>query len=247
MKTLRKTRKLCQTKIEVLDKILGGGIPSGHTVLLAGSSGTGKTILAQEFLFNGKKFDEKGIYISLVETKENMEKNISDFKFYDKKALDLGFITILDLKEIADLKEMTFPPRKGVDPNLILNVMRENIAVNGVKRVVIDSITAICQTIGDEAEIREFLYTLQSMLSVFGCTTILISEIPPLKFVYSVFGVEEFIADGVILLMEEPREGEMLRTLQVIKMRGMSHSRTKHAMKITEDGIDLTPVIKRSN
>jgi len=244
MKT-RKTRKLCPTKIKVLDEILGGGIPSGHTVLLAGSSGTGKTILAQEFLFNGKEFNEKGIYISLVETKENMEKNISDFEFYDKKAIDSDFITILDLKEISDLKGISFPPRKGVDPNLILNVIRENIEVNGVKRVVIDSITAICQTIGDEAEIREFLYTLQSMLSVFGCTTLLISEIPPLKFVYSVFGVEEFIADGVILLMEEPRDDGMLRSLQVIKMRGINHLRTKYAMKITKEGIDLTPMIKR--
>lgn len=244
MKKIIKGRNLSKTGIEVLDNIFGGGIPSGHTVLLAGSSGTGKTILAQEFLFNGAKLNEKGMYISLVETKENMEKNIQDFKFYDKKAVDSGLITILDLKEISELKQPVFPPKKGIDPNLILSVIRENIAINGVKRVVIDSITAVCQAISGKDEMREFLYTMQSMLSVFGCTTILISEILPTKFVYSVFGVEEFISDGIILLMEHPRKGEMLRTLQVMKMRGINHSRIKHAMKITSDGIELAPMME---
>ena len=86
-------KKLCKTgiggkgavkgeEVDLLDEILGGGVPRGHTVLLAGSSGTGKTILAQEFLFNGKKFEDKGLYVSLSETTEKMEKNIEDFKFY---------------------------------------------------------------------------------------------------------------------------------------------------------------------
>lgn len=242
MKKIIKSKNLTKTGIEDLDNILGGGIPSGHTVLLAGSSGTGKTILAQEFLFNGTKFNEKGIYMCLVKTRESAERIIQDFKFYDKKAVDSGLITFLTLKEISELKQPAFP-REGVDPNLILSVMRENIEINGAKRVVIDTITGVCQAIPKE-HIREFIYAMQSMLSFFGCTTILISDIPPMEFVYSVFGIEEFISDGIILLMEYPTKTEILRTLQVIKMRGVNHSRTKHIMKITPDGIKLTPMME---
>jgi len=121
-------KKVCKTgiggkgevkgkEVDVLDEIIGGGIPEGHTVLLAGSSGTGKTILAQEFLFNGTKLKDKGLYVSLSETAERMEKNIEDFRFYDKKLIDAGDITILDIKEIAELKQISFPPKPGLDPN----------------------------------------------------------------------------------------------------------------------------------
>ncbi|ODS38154.1 MAG: hypothetical protein A7316_00175 [Candidatus Altiarchaeales archaeon WOR_SM1_86-2] len=248
-------KKVCKTgiggkgevkgkEVDVLDEIIGGGIPEGHTVLLAGSSGTGKTILAQEFLFNGTKLKDKGLYVSLSETAERMEKNIEDFRFYDKKLIDAGDITILDIKEIAELKQISFPPKPGLDPNLVLSAIRENIAINGARRVVIDSITALCQNIGDEDKIREFLYELESTLAVLGCTTLLISEIAPQQFIYSRFGIEEYISDGIILLMEHERSGELMRTLQVIKMRGTGHSRTKQAMKITLDGIKLAQLIE---
>lgn len=110
--------------------------------------------------------------------------------------------------------------------------------------MVVDSITAVCQAIGEESKIREFLYDLESNLRVLGCTTILISEIPPRKFIYGTYNVEEFISDGIMLLMEYERSGELIRTLQVIKMRGMNHSRTKHAMTINPKGVRLAPLIE---
>ena len=76
------------------------------------------------------------------------------------------------------------------------------------------------------------------------CTTLLVSEIPPQTFKYSIFGVEEFIADGVILLTEFERKGDLIRALQVIKMRGINHSRNKHVMEILDDGITLIPLFK---
>jgi circadian clock protein KaiC len=81
-------------------------------------------------------------------------------------------------------------------------------------------------------------------LMYLDCTSILISEIPPLTFKYSMFGVEEFIADGVIMLSEFERKGELLRALQVIKMRGINHSRNKHVMEILREGITLVPMFK---
>jgi circadian clock protein KaiC len=122
--------------------------------------------------------------------------------------------------------------------------MRNLIEENNAKRVVIDSITHLAEALGGEEKIREFVFELGLQLSYMDTTMILISEIPPQKFVYSVFGVEEFIADGVILLTEFERKGDLIRALQVIKMRGVDHSRSKHILKITEEGVNLIPLFK---
>jgi KaiC/GvpD/RAD55 family RecA-like ATPase len=92
--------------------------------------------------------------------------------------------------------------------------------------------------------VRDFVFELGYQLMYLECTTIMISEIPPQTFKYSMFGVEEFIADGVILLSEFERKGELIRALQVIKMRGVAHSRNKYAMKILDEGINLIPMFK---
>ena len=78
-----------------------------------------------------------------------------------------------------------------------------------------------------------------------GCTTILTSEVPPNEIKYSQYGIEEFIADGIICLGDIDRRGDIVRTLQIIKMRGVAHSRIKSAMNISsKNGIELIPLLK---
>jgi len=232
-------QKQISTGIKSLDVILTGGIPEGHTVLLSGSCGTGKTILAFEFLFEGASKGENGIYISMGEPKDKILKNIEDFSFFDKKIIDDGKIQIVDVTLDARLKSIELQNIGGVI-SLIKGIVDENQA----KRVVIDSITSLAESMGGEKKIRDFIFELGLQLSYMGATMVLISEIPPQTFVYSVFGVEEFISDGVILLTEFERKGELLRALQVIKMRGVDHSRNKYVLKITSDGINLIPMFK---
>jgi circadian clock protein KaiC len=226
-----------KTGIEELDKILDGGIPVGHVILLSGSCGTGKTILSQQFLFTGaKEFNEAGIYITLSESKDKMMDNLKGFSFYDQKLLDEGNVKILDITQDARLMNLEPLTIKGM-LNMISSLIRDAKA----KRVVVDSITAICNSLGSEKNVRDFILELGLQLQYLDCTTIFISEVPPMKLKYSVFGVEEFIADGVILLKEEEQKADLLRTLQVIKMRGIHHSRSKHLLEITKDGIVLKP------
>ena len=228
-----------KTGVPGLDGILGGGLPRGHTVLLAGSCGTGKTILCEEFLFNGAKEGEPGIYIALSEAKDKILKNLDNFKFFDQSILDNGMMRFVDITTDARLKGMELQNVPG-----IISLMRNVIEENNAKRVVIDSITHLAEALGGEEKIREFVFELGLQLSYMDTTMILISEIPPQKFVYSVFGVEEFIADGVILLTEFERKGDLIRALQVIKMRGCDHSRSKHILKITDEGVNLIPLFK---
>jgi circadian clock protein KaiC len=114
-----------------------------------------------------------------------------------------------------------------------------------LKRLVIDSITAICQRLEQTGRIRDFIFRLGLLLSEQGCTTLLTSETPPRELKYSMFGVEEFIADGIVFLSEMERQNDLVRTLQVIKMRGTEHSRARFMMDISEYGISLAPLLKK--
>ena len=94
--------------------------------------------------------------------------------------------------------------------------------------------------------IRDFLFTLGKKLATLGCTTILISEITSAteNAHWSSFGVEEAIADGIVVMGDVERMGHLLRFLQVVKMRGTAHSRAKHAIELTPLGVMLTPMLK---
>ncbi|MBD3388869.1 MAG: AAA family ATPase [Candidatus Altiarchaeales archaeon] len=228
-----------KTGIEGLDGILEGGIPKGHCVLLAGSCGTGKTVMCQQFLFDGARNGDNGVYISLVEPMEKIIKNMSPFGFYDQKLVDEGKVKIVDMMQDTRLRGIEFNNIEG-----LLGIIRSIIDDNEAERVVIDSVTALCENIQEKNNIRDFILELGFQLMYQECTTIMISEIPPQTFKYSVFGVEEFIADGVVLLSEFERKGELIRALQVIKMRGVAHSRNKHVMKILDEGINLIPMFR---
>ncbi|MFH0862137.1 MAG: ATPase domain-containing protein [Candidatus Altiarchaeota archaeon] len=230
---------IVETGVNGLDEILMGGIPRGHCVLLAGSCGTGKTVLCQQFLFTGAKIGENGIYISLAEPAEKIRKNLISFSFCDQKALDEGKVKIVDITQDIRLKGQEFDNIEG-----LVEIIRNLIEESNSKRVVIDSITALCENIGDKAKIRDFILEMGFQLMYLGCTTLMISEIPPQTFKYSMFGVEEFIADGVILLTDFERKGDLIRSLQVIKMRGVAHSRNKQVMKILDEGVNLLPMFK---
>ena len=229
-----------KTGIEGLDNILGGGIPKGQSVLLAGSCGTGKTILCQQFLFTGaKEFNETGVYITLSESRDRMLKNLESFEFYDKELIESDKIKIVDITQDARLMNLEPLTVKGI-MNMVTSIIRDSDA----KRVVIDSVTAICNSLGNERNVRDFLFELGLQMQYLDCTSIFISEIAPMKFQYSVFGVEEFITDGVILMREHEEKGDLIRTLQVVKMRGVSHSRNRHIVEISTKGVELKPMFE---
>jgi circadian clock protein KaiC len=228
-----------KTGIKTLDEILQGGIPKGHSVIIAGGCGTGKTILAQQFLFAGAKEGETGVYLSLSEPREKIIKNLEDFTFFERKIVESNKVKIVDISSDARLKGIGLQ-----NPDEIMDLIREIVQETQAKRVVVDSITALAANFGDDVKIRNFIYELGFELMYLDCTTMLISEVPPQVFKYSVYGIEEFIADGVILMTDFERKGELLRAFQVIKMRGVNHSRNKYVLKILEDGINLIPLFK---
>lgn len=243
MSTNEKNRSI--TGIEKLDDLLGGGIPRGSCVLVAGSSGVGKTILSAQFLFNGvTKFSEPGTYITLTEPLFKTLKNLQSFSFYDAEAVESGVLGIIDMRTLAKRLGL----KKGIllfeQPDVMLDTLEDTIKKNASKRLVIDSITAICYYLKDAEKIRSFIFGLGTLLATLDCTTLLTSEVPPRKFEYSRYGVEEFIADGVIMLDHFERKETLIRTLQIIKMRGTEHGVEKQILDISEEGINIFPLFE---
>jgi len=240
----------CKTYIEELDFRLGGGIPLGNTVLLVGCSGSGKTTLCMQFLSQGAENDESGVFFTITEPLFKLTNNMENFKFYNKKLIESGKVNIIDLRIISERLGLNTEKYSMEDASALLDVLKDIADELQVKRLVIDSITALCYRLQSDEMIRDFIFKLGSSLASMGCTTILTSEIPPRNNVgiqYSKYGIEEFIADGIIYLGDIDRKGDLIRTLQIIKMRGIAHSRTKTAMNIScKRGVEIIPLLKSS-
>jgi len=236
---------LCNTGIEELDIQMGGGIPVGSTVLMVGSSGSGKTTLCMQFLINGARKGERGVFFTITEPLFKLTKNMEGFSFYDKKLIESGMVNLIDLRIISERLGLDTEKYTVEDAAALLDVLKDIADELDVKRLVIDSITALCYRLQTKEMIRDFIFKLGSSLAAMKCTTFLTSEVPPRVFQYSQYGIEEFIADGIIFLGDVERKGDLIRTFQMIKMRGMAHSRTKFAMSISsKNGVELMPLLK---
>ncbi len=240
--------ELCVTGIEELDVMLGGGIPIGSTVLVVGSSGSGKTTMCMQYLINGAKKGERGVFFTITEPLFKLTKNMEGFSFYDKKLIESGMVNLIDLRIISERLGLDTEKYTVEDASALLDILRDIADELNVKRLVIDSITALCYRLQTPEMIRDFIFKLGSSLAAMKCTTLLTSEVPPPKageIKYSKYDIEEFISDGIMYLGDFERKGDLIRTFQIIKMRGAAHSRTKSAMSISsKNGVELIPLLK---
>jgi len=239
------TRPRCKVGIEELDSEMNGGIPVGSTVLITGASGVGKTTTCMQFLTNGIRLGEKGVFFTTTETISKLVQHLKGYDFFDKNLIKSGKISIIDLRTISDRLGLTAERYTVEDTNVLFEVIRDITKELDAKRLVVDSITALCYRLQTREMIRDFIFKLGSSLAAMKCTTILTSEVPPRVFQYSQYGIEEFIADGIIFLGDIERKGDLIRTFQLIKLRGVAHSRTKFAMILSsKKGVELAPMLK---
>ncbi len=234
----------CVTGLEGLDNILDGGIPRGNTVLVTGSVGTGKTSLCLEFLVHGALYGENSLYISVTESTEKLLKNIIPYDFFDDKLVRDGRLVFVDIPVIYDRLGLDKPEFDYEEIHILIDAIVNLVQELKVKRLVVDSITSVSYRMKSEEIVRELVLKLGSLLSSRGCTTLLVSEISPTGERYSSFGVEEAIADGIIVMGNLERRGDLLRTLQVVKMRGTMHSRAKYVLDLSTTGVLLVPLLK---
>ncbi|HEY7589279.1 MAG TPA: ATPase domain-containing protein [Thermoplasmata archaeon] len=237
-------RERCVTGIEGIDHILNGGIPRGNTVLVSGSVGTGKTSICIEFLVRGALSGENSLYLSVTEPTDKLLKNVIPFDFFDDRLVRQGQLQFLDLPKIyeklgIDKTEMSFE-----ESRLLVDTIIGLVEENDLRRIVLDSATSVAYRLKEQDRIRDFLLRLSQGLSAKGCTSLLVAEVSHAGEGSSNWGVEEAIADGVIVTSNLERRGDLIRTLQVVKMRGTQHSRAKYVLDLTTAGVLLVPLLK---
>ncbi|MGD0250890.1 MAG: ATPase domain-containing protein [Thermoplasmata archaeon] len=238
------TLERCATGIDGLDNILGGGIPRGNMVLVAGSVGTGKTTLCLEFLVRGAERGERSLFISVTESSTKLIQNLSTFEFFRTDLIEQGSLVFVDLPSLYERLGLGKDELSAGEIDILIRTIADLVRTLGAQRVVLDSLTSVCYRIRKEEQIRDFMLRLGQELNDARCTSLLVSEIGPTPGRYSLHGVEEAIVDGVILLWNTRRMGDILRVVQIVKMRGTAHSRAQYVLELTPIGILMAPHLK---
>mgnify|MGYP002639674595 CR=1 FL=1 len=214
-----------KTGIPGLDDILGGGIPKNSLVVASGDPGSGKTSLCLGYLYYGAAaYKEPGVFISLEESEEELIRGASYFGWDLKALIAAGLLVIITI-ELYDFDKLR-------------NTIEDAINAIKAKRIVIDPGVIFKLYFERELDARKRILSLGRMLKKSGCTAIITNEIA-LNKKTSLFGLEEYVADGVILLYHTMLEDHFVRSIGVVKMRGTKISEKLHPIEITSEGLKV--------
>ncbi|MCW1297975.1 MAG: hypothetical protein OH354_01540 [Candidatus Parvarchaeota archaeon] len=233
---------LVSSGIPGLDELVYGGIERGSIVLVSGSCGAGKTIFGMQFIYEALNRGEKCAFISLEEPVERVRKYFSKFgyeinKFEKEKKL---LILHIEPNEIASKIEFQTKKKKM----LAVNIRQTPIFFSKedkIDRIVIDSVSALESAFTEKKTYRLYIHELFKNLRSTGATCLVLTETYGKEDRYSRSGVEEFLADGVIVLYHFKHGNQRLRAIEIVKMRGSKHSNKIVPFNITENGIKVYP------
>jgi len=223
--------KRIRTGIEGLDGLIEGGFLKGEVILLAGNTGSGKTIFSIEFIYNGAvQFGEKGVYATFEEDERTLKRNMAKFGF------DLD-----KLEQDSMIKVISLESMKGAGLNANIDFILSAIKNLQAERLVIDSLTAFLSANQEKFEYRTLMHIFYKVLKNLNCTTIMTCSVPT-GYKTLGLGIEEFIADAVLTLESITRKEELKTRFLIRKMRGTNHSKKYHEVIIDEKiGLKIVP------
>ncbi|MEM5871250.1 MAG: ATPase domain-containing protein [Candidatus Aenigmatarchaeota archaeon] len=237
------TKQFVKTGIEGFDKLIEKGIPKGSAILVAGGAGSGKTIFCLQILANMAKEGKKCLYMSFEESEERLRSHMEDFGWNPKELEKNGNLIIkrFSSHDIARAVEALLAKERG---ELLIDVepliLPENFKPDFI---VVDSLSAIASSfIGREWNYRSYIEQLFRYFERLGVTSFLITETEETPKIFSPTGVEEFLADGVVVLYNI-RKGDIRESaIEIVKMRGSKHLKKVVAMQIVDkQGIVVYP------
>jgi len=240
-----KVSKTLKTDISGFDELfLDGGLPRGSSILVAGGPGTGKSILCRNICYNLVIKGKKCMYVSFEENKERIIKSMESFGWDVKKYIESGDFLIQKINPL-DILRMKFGSIGGSGSATELSYKIKPLVIPKDFKpdvIAVDSLSAIiAASVSKDKNYRVYLQQLFSFFEDTGATSLLITETEPNPTRYSESGIEEFLADGIIVLYNIQKKDERENAIEILKMRYGKHQKKIVLMNITTKGIKIQP------
>lgn len=231
------SQNLCKTGLEGLDDILRGGLPRNRIFLLLGEPGSGKTTLALQFLLEGRKLGESGLYITLSETTDEL-KEVAVSHDWDLASINVFELSALQT-ELKDCGETTFFSPSEVELNRTIKVLLDQVEKHKPVRVVFDSLSEMRLMAETPLRYRRQILQLKQFFAGKNCTVLLLDDCAGSK---DSDEQVESLAHGVMTLSKtSPSYGIVRRQLRVDKMRGVKFREGNHDIIMQTGGMVVFP------
>ncbi|MCB1480945.1 MAG: circadian clock protein KaiC [Rhodobiaceae bacterium] len=241
MATERKEIEKLPTGIPGFDQITTGGLPKNRTTVVAGTAGSGKTVLALQFLFAGvHEYGQAGVFVTFEESPADLMQNVRSFGW------DLE--DLVSQKKIAVVDASPEPGEEAIqsgtfDLSALLARIENAVSSVKAKRVILDAVGALFPQFTDSNIVRRELHRIAAGLRRLGVTTIITLERTDEEGGVGRFGVEEFVADNVLILRNRLEQEKRRRTIEILKFRGAVHQKGEYPFTVdSEAGVTIIPL-----
>ena len=245
--------KFVKTGIHGFDNLIRDGIPEGSNIIIAGGPGCGKTIFCLQTLYHMASEGYDCVYLSMEERPDRLKSHMLSFGFRVKEIKrdpnqiilrvgDKGRIALKRLQPILIGRSVEALLEKAsgrlpIDIDIVLDIVPTGFHP---RLLVLDSISAIETSFSGKLEqYRIYIEQLFRFFEELQLTTFLITESSDAPYKFSRTGVEDFLADGIVVFYNFQGEAERLRGVEIIKLRGTSHSQRIVPIKITSEGMNV--------
>ncbi len=236
------------TGIKGLDELLGGGFPEGRCILIVGSPGSGKTTFAVQYLANGALHGDAGLYVTLDEHPEHIKQNMKGYNWDLDDLEKKGKLLVMDASQLRRARPKEQGPHpmfasattEGVGFPELLKTISKVIEGENIRRVALDPVTSLMLRYSEELKRRRATVAFFDTLADSGCTSLVTSELKT-SLMDRRFQLEEFLSHGVVLLHTLMHEGNVVRAVQVEKMRGIPHDTQIRPYQFGPSGLEVFP------
>ena len=228
------------------DQITDGGLPAGGVTLVAGTAGSGKTVLAMQFLAAGiNAYDEPAVFVSLAEAPDKIRRFVAEFGWAVSAWEEQGCFALVDATTSAANGRVVVG--ENIEFGVLLGRIEAAVKRVGARRVAIDSLDGLFERFGERAAVRHGLEAIAAGLEGMGVTAVMTMGRLHDYDAVTAFGVEEFVADNVVILRNSLVHDMRRRTVEVLKLRGTHHRRGEYPFGIIRDeGIVVIPLVSES-
>lgn len=222
------------TGIRSFDIISKGGLPKNRTTLISGTAGSGKTVFAMQFLASGiRDGDETGVFVTFEESANDIRANMRGFGWDLEEMERNGQLVFVDASPDPEVETVE---TGSFDLGALLARVQHAVRKVNATRVAVDSLGAVFSQFSDQSIVRRELFRIASALKAMGVTAVLTAERTSDYGPVARFGVEEFIADNVMILRNALEDENRRRTIEILKFRGTDHEKGEFPLTIVANG-----------